>query len=530
MLVDSYHAHNFLHRGLVPGEHNYHCYTGLRRGLGLLETRGCEVREWIVGPITADRLRDVQLVVLNLPSMDRPPWLVSEIEAIDAYVRRGGGMVFVTDHSNCYYHQYHLLPLWDRLGLIPSFETVCERSDQRMLTPGSPAWLVARDFRPHPITAQVRYWAMQTGGRVVGSPADILVWTSDRAWADAGMSPLYGEGPVGLTGDMRYADSEESGPQGLLLAKTIGQGRVVVFTDQNALGDAVLAYAHNWRLWANACRWCGRLEWDQAQFDASTFPIESASSPAEPSATAASAAASATRDAREASVANEASDGSQASSAQPALNSTFEGIVGVEPDRNASPTAPSGAWSIHCWEPISRGRYYFGGGSDAQFYNFWCWLNRWYWTSADDAPLRPSEMSSGRPMLWLVAADLDDPALCDLARSTLARRGKVLVLPSEDLSNQGGSKESGPTAAETRAALAIARQVAEGPLSIEQLRWHSEPIEHWGARLAADQGTLVVIRTARPLRNAGFPRPDIAPDGRQLAWQSQFHRWLFELP
>src|SRR4051812_44929940 len=45
VLFDSYHAHNFIFRGLVPGEHTYHRFTGLRRAAQLLEHRGCEVRE-----------------------------------------------------------------------------------------------------------------------------------------------------------------------------------------------------------------------------------------------------------------------------------------------------------------------------------------------------------------------------------------------------------------------------------------------------------------------------------------------------
>ncbi len=96
VLFDSFHAHNFLDRGLTPGEHTYHRYTGLRRAANLLSDRQVEVRELIVGPITSERLKDVRLIVLNLPSMDRPPWMTSEIDAVERFIRQGGGMIFVT--------------------------------------------------------------------------------------------------------------------------------------------------------------------------------------------------------------------------------------------------------------------------------------------------------------------------------------------------------------------------------------------------------------------------------------------------
>ncbi len=259
VLFDSYHAHNFLDRGLQPGEHLYHHLTGLRRAAGLLRQRQVEVGELLIGPITPQRLSGVKLIVVNLPSADRPPWLVSEIEAVVNFVRAGGGIIFITDHSNCYYHQYHLLPLWERLGLIPTFETVCEREPTCRLTPGGEGWLLVRQFEPHPVTESVRYLAIQTGGRVVGQ--SIVARTSPQAWADAGATPMYAEGPIGLYGDMKYSDSEESGAQGIVLARAIGQGRVVVISDQNAIGDMQISYADNWRLWLNACKWAGNLKY-----------------------------------------------------------------------------------------------------------------------------------------------------------------------------------------------------------------------------------------------------------------------------
>lgn len=562
VLLDSYHAHNFVHRGLVPGEHTYHAFTALRRACRLLEQRGCQVRELLVGPLSHDQLSDVRLIVLNLPSMDRPPWLVSELLAVEDFIRRGGGIIFITDHSNCYYHQYHLLPLWDRLGLIPTFETVCERSAQCVISPGSPGWLMARDFEPHPVNQGVRFFAMQTGGRVVTNAAAgdaVIAWTSDQAWADAGALPLYGEGPVGLYGDMRYSDSEEQGKQGIVLAHSVGQGRVIVISDQNSLGDALIAYAHNWRLWVNAVRWCGRFQWDQSQHDAhgsqpnhTTAPDATGAVTTLANTTAASATvthATATHsmandtDRPSKSAANARPD-IQPTSAQPVVaglsgnRSAFDALVQSEPDRNAFPAMPAGAWNVHCWEPISTGRFHWGGSNDGQYYNFWCWMNRWHWISADEERSRPREHQRGLPMLLAVEADLLDERLLTLARATLAQRGKVLLLPDHDSPVDPGaaaaSAAKGDASASTAApratqwALDLAGQISGSPVRSEALRWQSEPVAHWGAEVAG--GWLVMVPNAAALRNASFTRPEIAPDGMQRAWQIKLHRWLFDQP
>ncbi len=100
------------------------------------------------------------------------------------------------------------------------------RTDEKnLLSHRGPGWLLVRDFDKHPVTEGVRYFGTQTGGRVVGD--GVIARTSQDAWADAGLSPLYGEGNPGLTGDLQYSPAEEQGAQGILLAKDIDRGRVV---------------------------------------------------------------------------------------------------------------------------------------------------------------------------------------------------------------------------------------------------------------------------------------------------------------
>lgn len=521
VLFDSFHAHNFLHRGLVPGEHSYHHFTGLRRAAKLLEKRGCEVRELLVGPLTARQLADVQLVVLNLPSTDRPPWLVSEIAAIEQFVRQGGGIIFITDHSNCYYHQYHLLPLWDRLGLTPTFETVCERKDDCKLALTGSGWIVVRDFALHPVTAGVRTFAIQTGGRLAGE--GIVAWTSDEAWADAGSVPLYAEGDMGLFGDMRYSDSEEQGKQGIILARGVGLGRVAIVSDQNSLGDAFLSYADNWRLWLSACKWCGQFDWD----DACENQAANRSLISEPS-NAASAgfdAQSTTENTVHASAINDADNDSGNEAGDGEVNEpTFSELIAGQKDRNAPPAMSPDAWSIHCWEPLAGGRFRWGGTDPEQYYYFWCWMNRWYWATANDRPHRPREHDVGRPMLLAIASDAGTPELTAHAQQTLARGGKVVLLPEADLKTGGepSKEEAGQT-------LERAKHLLDSTsLSFENAQWSDKPVPHW--RIDTAGGTLIAIANAHSVRNASFSRPEIAPGVAISKWENELRQWLFEQP
>lgn len=514
VLFDSFHAHNFLHRGLVPDEHSYHHFTGLRRAARLLEQRGCEVRELLVGPLTARELAGVQLLVVNLPSADRPPWLVSEIQAIEQYVRQGGGILFITDHSNCYYHQYHLLPLWDRLGLTPTFETACERQEDCKLAPTGAGWVLVRDIAEHPVTNGVRYFATQTGGRVAGE--GVVAWTSDEAWADAGIAPLYGEGNMGLFGDMRYSDSEEQGKQGIILARGVGLGRVVVISDQNSLGDAFLSYGDNWRLWLSACKWCGQLNWDES-CQSTTF---NASASSQSSGKSVAAAGSENKTAA-------ASIGNEPTNAAEDLETFRERIAG-EADRNASPAMSPDAWSVHCWEPLESGRFYWGGSDAEQYYSFWCWMNRWFWVAANDQPHRPSEHALGRPMLLAVDREEDAAELVSLARQTLNRRGKVILLPASDR-----AAADQPSELETRRAIERAAKLLDiesNSLQPAHVRWSHEPVPHWRIHSGRDSGTLIIVAGSQPLRNSRFSRPEIAPLAATLKWENELRQWLFEQP
>src|ERR1041385_8477781 len=100
ILVDSIHAHNWLKER--PDEYSYHYNYGYRKGFAYLRSRGVVVDEAVRGSIDAKRLAGCRMLFINLVSADLPPFKLSEIDAITSFVRSGGGLFVITDHSNCY--------------------------------------------------------------------------------------------------------------------------------------------------------------------------------------------------------------------------------------------------------------------------------------------------------------------------------------------------------------------------------------------------------------------------------------------
>ncbi len=193
-----------------------------------------------------------RLLFINLVSAERPPFLVSEIAAIRAFVAGGGSLLVITDHTNCYFHAYRLAPLLTELGIDTFTDGVCDGPPYSVAD--GHGWLRLVDFKPHPVTAGLRCIAPQTGGRV--DPRFAVAFSSAQSWADAWSTSPYGKANApGFYGNFERDPGEPAGPHGMVLAKTLGRGRIVGVGDENMLGASYAHYADNYRLWLNSMAW-----------------------------------------------------------------------------------------------------------------------------------------------------------------------------------------------------------------------------------------------------------------------------------
>lgn len=199
------------------------------------------------------RLAGASAVFLNLVSGDNAALRTSEVVALKAFVRRGGGLVLITDHTNCYFHQEMLAPLTRALGITLLPVTAADPTNR--LTPKSVSWIRVFAGSPatdHPVMAGVHTLGMMTAGAVEGLPA--LAVTSAESWPDR-WEPHRRDDSSGFTGNLELDAGEVTGPMAVVAAGTHGAGRVVVLADQNAWGAGLIGYEDNARLFTNAVAW-----------------------------------------------------------------------------------------------------------------------------------------------------------------------------------------------------------------------------------------------------------------------------------
>lgn len=254
VLFDTWHSNTWIRQLPAPQQYGYHQLHSLARAARSLEALGwcCEPQ---VEPWTAEALQDAALVVVNLVSADRPPFLISEIHALNNYLHAGGGVIVITDHTNCYFHNSILEPWFHQLGIRLTMHSACDVAPYTLSA--RPGWITIESFADHPVTDQLHQIAFQTGGSV--DPKIAIAWTSSQGWGDDGQMNPFGEGKsLGFFGDFAFSPGETPGPIGVIAAKEIGKGRLVIIGDQNSVGGMFLNYADNRRLWLQAALWASQ--------------------------------------------------------------------------------------------------------------------------------------------------------------------------------------------------------------------------------------------------------------------------------
>jgi hypothetical protein len=238
----------------------YHLLHGPARLVNALRESHwkCEAQ---IAPWTKEVLSGCDVIYINLVSADRPPFTVDEVLAIEEFVRNGGGLFVVTDHTNCYFHNHVLGSLADRLDIELTNELLCDRAPHTT-GPGN-AWVVLDSFREHPITRGLQRVAIQSGGCVDSRYG--IIQSSDKSWGDWANIPSYGSAnSPGFYGDFQQQPIERTGPLSAVAAKDFGKGRIVVLGDQNCVGGVFLNYLDNRRLAIQMFYWLANRECDES--------------------------------------------------------------------------------------------------------------------------------------------------------------------------------------------------------------------------------------------------------------------------
>lgn len=259
ILVDLYHTRLQNHEDyrLSKWDYNYQGVYGYYRAFEHLSDHGYKVRSIREMPLNAQRLEGFDILFINLLDSRRPAISKAEKIAIQQWVREGGGLFVIADHTNVYRSAERINPLLKPMGIEVGYHTLIDRSPEFAVN--GMAWLMVWDFDPHFVTRGVDMISPQTGGPIFGDHG--VAWTSPTSFADFWDEEDTG----GFYGNWTFDGDEKLEPRGplaLVSAADYGDGRVVVVGDQNLFGDAWLYFADNFDLMMNSFQWLAGRDGD----------------------------------------------------------------------------------------------------------------------------------------------------------------------------------------------------------------------------------------------------------------------------
>ena len=174
-------------------------------------------------PLRSTTLADSCILVLIMPSR---PYSPQEVDAIHRFVKRGGSLLGIGDHTDLDGAMSHLNPLFEPLGLMLEFDAV-------KIPAGNAHHL---QFGRHPAVRGVRDLSISTGASISGPKMVPLLWTRSSTYADRGQW-RQGRGYL----DNRVHDpSEAVGFQVLAAAARPEKGTVALVGDSSCFQNTNL--------------------------------------------------------------------------------------------------------------------------------------------------------------------------------------------------------------------------------------------------------------------------------------------------
>ncbi|HEX2315083.1 MAG TPA: DUF6421 family protein [Thermomonospora sp.] len=216
--------------------------SGYLRAAGLLRRRGHEIVPHVAGPLDAAALAGRDVLVIAHPAEDRwerttgvgsPVLTPEEIDAVEAHVRAGGGLVVLAECEQDKYGS-NLTELLARFGVGVVNTTVTDPSHAH------------RD---------VAAWVMAEPVRDPDAPEDLLAGVRAACFYRAGALTLDPASPDEARVLLRSSPTADPAGAPLAVAVRAGRGRVAVFADSDLFGDDSIDEHDQAVLWTNVVTW-----------------------------------------------------------------------------------------------------------------------------------------------------------------------------------------------------------------------------------------------------------------------------------
>jgi hypothetical protein len=228
-----------------PGDASY------ARAADLLDQREFAVSANVEGPLSRERLAATDVLVIAHPSDPKwerttgtgsPRLSEEEIDAVEAYVKAGGGLIVLAETEQEKYGN-NVGELLARFGLTLANDTVQDYEHSA----GAPSWILAE---------------LGDGGR--GRDGDLLARVHAACFYRA--TTIASQNGARVLARTHATASTPHAP--LLTAGEHGDGRVVVLADSDLFGDDCIGEFDHAALWLNLASWVARRPGEASTRDA----------------------------------------------------------------------------------------------------------------------------------------------------------------------------------------------------------------------------------------------------------------------
>lgn len=238
--------------GLNPWNYRYYEISNWDRLLLHLGRLGVSTEVLRAGRLSPELLSRYNLLCLYFPTKARP-YEPGELDAVESWVRAGGGLMVVGEHTNAQGCADQLEPLLRRFGMSLSKGSIVDPDNTFAFAGWDKHW----GFSDHPVTRGLRAVAFVSTAAVALNPSHrdrpiALTFSSPTSFLDA-WDPT--QEVRAYSGDFQKSAAEPAGPLAAMAAATPGRGRVIVLADHNAFSNVFLYYADNLALAVQAWQW-----------------------------------------------------------------------------------------------------------------------------------------------------------------------------------------------------------------------------------------------------------------------------------
>lgn len=214
----------------------------------LLEANGLEVIRYTDSPITYDKIKDFNVLIIMAPGRN---YTNTEIESIRRFVESGGGLFLVGDawgvEDGGIDYSYNKIAQVFGVSYQP-YEVVADSVSNVF----SPSRVKVTGLRNSTVTTGISEFIYFRGAFLQNTGlSSVLAYSSPDSWADASYLSESGYSNINEIKE----DNETSGPFPLWSSLEYGQGKIVFFGAAGTFMNSWLYRSNGWKVGLNSVYW-----------------------------------------------------------------------------------------------------------------------------------------------------------------------------------------------------------------------------------------------------------------------------------